>query len=704
MIKIQVLLFFLAAIDSGLSRIVTERVLGENDDKPKCDLPIDIFDRDSEVNFSTEAAKLFAQFQISFESDEDEPEKFDMSDVIQKFFVEDFEELLGVKKISEEEARRKIEKLNEEFFNSEDPSDLKGLFRKIFTVIRGYSLNQVLTESEVKTDLFDIPNQSVKNYAQSLTVQKGEEYSESHNQLKRQYVDKLTNGFFKNINRLVLMRTNCMNDFMKKLFKELDELPRLMEEGIITLDSDTQVKYFEAVTDFLMVLPDTSFFKKACELIALLLKKKFSNPEHGAQAFAFIKLTFKSIFETLNEDKETNEELLLISANAFYTKYVSFLLRFPLEGEEKEKISDYLNEMLGSYELLKEEENQTRDFFLIAQALNAEIGIPKDILLQLSEKFDEFVQLSSTSVSHYIDFKDLFSADAYTFKGSFDIELAHEAYAIFAGSLVEHGSETGLNDLFNEMDKSIERFKTSADKKFIYKIMLGLLSASKRNDLEGSINFPAHVDEKQRERIASEWNIPYVLPLKQLLQALKNDKHVINYIFFYELFDHSAEGVQMKVDEIDSPLLRDRKGAEIKKRNSDVKIETHELTRHLFYLQPNCDVIEKTETEIVGILETELEAKHFCAGENGHKECSKEQQELEKAKCLEKKYAVKENIIHILKGELNPQMLDELKKSDDIIDYIKREGVVETEINGVTHEYVFVEVDPKTSPCYHHEF
>ena len=77
--------------------------------------------------------------------------------------------------------------------------------------------------------------------------------------------------------------------------------------------------------------------------------------------------------------------------------------------------------------------------------------------------------------------------------------------------------------------------------------------------------------------------------------------------------------------------------------------------------------------------------------------------DLEK-KCLEERYSAKENLVKVLRGGLDEEVLESIKSSPDMIKYIQDEGQITFEKEGVDYEYVFVQVNRRGSPCHKKEF
>lgn len=620
-----------------------------------------------------------------------------LEETLFSFFKGSLAGLIEVKAVSEGELISEIKDLVDDHFSSEHAEDFEKLFEKIYQLVAKFSLYSVSLGGVLNSRFFDLPNDNAQAKAHSFEdVAKGKAFTENYTLAKTKYSEKFLGKFKEQVDSFFTTVNVCLKKLLRTIEKEDEKLSAFDIGAESDLDRNSQ----NHATALFFVASITNLEVFESKLGYYIASYSDAASDDESEHPLFEKFIFKAITKLINKLlAHKNENYAVIASKLFLTSYSSILLRRG-NDEGMESYVAFVKAALGSRTDLLEDENPNKrkfDLITLMEAFSVEHELDEQVLERVPHHIKEFIMIDRNLISAFDKCSTLFDGLAFTFNSQLDEKLAKEAHDFFLRSLIEKNPPNTINDIAWAFDQSINESSLPADMKFYFKIFNGFFIMPISRDISGLITFPQGISEATIDRLKSGW---FQFARKSYLKFItKLDQGVDATVFRKAVtVEHEEIQIKNKIFEdksftLESPVVK------VEASNRRIEFKAHTLSATQFRMEKHCEIKQNPFEKEVPITQTILKDEYLCEEKEESVPCSQESFDSKHRECIEK-YNVRKNIVKVVKGGVDEKVIETLKNSPDMMDYITNEAVINEKIDGVDYEFVFVQVDNKKHPCY----
>lgn len=328
--------------------------------------------------------------------------------------------------------------------------------------------------------------------------------------------------------------------------------------------------------------------------------------------------------------------------------------------------------------------------FLLTKDKSQILGQALFGLNKFSYFFDPSVSIND------IDFEKVETIRKLNHEAKEDIRLINLMNRVIMDTLFYANSSP--EDFGIEIDKAIDASSYSDSDKYFAKVLNGLTILRHTHNTDYSVNFSKL---KPSEDIKKQMKTTWIF--RDAYESLmRNDPQSVGV----DQWKKQLQGLSFETDEIETERLEREKNKlkdvkvhlDINGHVENIKLDNHEVEQVTKTLDADCEVEVVIKKVLVAENITFLPPKFFY----NNQEVSEEQLERLRRDCVKAKQ-VERNIIDVINGSLPENMTEKLEESDDIVEYINKNGVIRVQTPEGIHEYVFVKRTSEDNPCFEEE-
>lgn len=510
--------------------------------------------------------------------------------------------------------------------------------------------------------------------------------------------------------------------FTHAVFERIAEAAFVADWAMVSLNSEASVGRLYYFGELVSVL---------CEEIRFTL----SDEAHSKEAVTFLSELAQTMVHYAQEaPSEPSQEGEVVFVDILHTLMIDI---FTKAAKESIPFSDEDHSYLAFVETLKEKELFTQETvewsdpkwnpsffqcmaflqlihanFLDAQNANEKLvfamfrnmdklfSLTKDKSLILGQalfglnKFSYFFD-PSFSIED-IDFENVEKMTKLNQEAKADIRLINLMDRIIMDTLFY--ANISPEDFGIEIDRTIDASSYSDDDKYFTKVLNGLTILRHTHNSDYLVNFS---NLKPSEEIKKQMKANWIFrdAYKSLMKTAPQSIGISQW-------KEQLQGLSFETDEVETERLEREKNKlkdlkvqfDINGHVENIKLDNHEVEQVTKTLDADCEVEVVIKKVLVAENITFLPSKFFYRNQ----EVTEEQLDQLRRDCIKTKQ-VERNIIDVINGSLPENMIEKLEESDDIIEYIQKNGVIKVQTPEGIHEYVFVKRTSHENPCFEEE-
>lgn len=295
-----------------------------------------------------------------------------------------------------------------------------------------------------------------------------------------------------------------------------------------------------------------------------------------------------------------------------------------------------------------------------------------------------------------IDFEKVEEITKLNHEAKADIRLINLMDRIIMDTLFD--ANISPEDFGIEIDRAIDASSYSDDDKYFTKVLNGLTILRHTHNSDYLVNLS---NLKPSEEIKKQMKTNWIFrdAYKSLMKTAPQSIGISQW-------KEQLQGLSFETDEIETERLEREKNKlkdlkvhlDINGHVENIKLDNHEVEQVTKTLDADCEVEVVIKKVLVAENITFLPPKFFYRNQ----EVSEEQLDQLRRDCIKTKQ-VERNIIDVINGSLPENMIEKLEESNDIVEYIEKNGVIKVQTPEGIHEYVFVKRTSHDNPCFEEE-